>query len=112
MPLKSKGITSHYPLKMTPEERALLEQARQVYKAGGGMELSLNDMVRHLIRRAGMPLGLTPDETHAQIAQHASACPDCELEAEAFRCPDGFYLYRNHRRVLRAHSGADLASAL
>lgn len=111
MPVKSHGITSHYPLKMRPEERAVAEQVQRVY-ARYGVEMSLNEAFRHLIRRGAIVLAHTPEQSRRQIAEHSKACPDCELESEAFRCPDGLYLHRNHQRVVQAHSGAELANAL
>jgi hypothetical protein len=108
---KNKGITCHYPLKMTPAERELLETTQRVY-AREGVEMSLNDTIRHLIRRAGIVLAHTPDAAWEQIRLHANACSDCDAEAFRFGCPDGVYLHRSWRRVLRAHQGTESVNAL
>lgn len=74
--------------------------------------MSLNDTLRHLVRRAGIVLASTPGESWAQICEHAKECSDCDAQAEKFGCPEGVYLHRSWRRVLRAHSGAHPAHSL
>jgi hypothetical protein len=106
-----KGATSKYPLRMTPEERELLELVRTVY-GKEGVEMSLNDTLRHLIRRGGIVLRHTPDEALAQIREHCDTCPDCDLQADKPSCPEGLYLARNFKRVREAHQGNVNAHAL
>lgn len=100
----SKGLTSKLPLRMTDDERTLIETVRDVYGTAG-VELSLNDVVRHLIRRAGIVVAHTPGESLLQLRRHGEACEHCDVEAERFGCPEGVYLFRTYRRVVRAHAG-------
>jgi hypothetical protein len=106
-----KGLTKQLPLRMTDEERALLAEVQQVYGAHG-VEMSLNDTARHLIRRAGIILAHTPGESTLQLREHCDGCEHCDMRAESFKCPEGLFLYRNHRRVLRAHPGTNEADGL
>lgn len=111
MPPKSKGITSPYPLKMQPAERQLAEEVRRVYGAAG-VQMSLNDTIRHLIRRGGIVLAHTPDAAWAQICEHANGCSDCDAENERIACPEGLFLYRNWRRVSKTREGTPAANSL
>lgn len=106
-----KDLDARFHLRMKSAEREVAEETQRVY-GKAGVEMSLNEVFRHLVRRAGLVLAHTPAEARAQIAGHAADCPDCDADSEAFRCPDGLYLYRNCRRVLRAHPGAERADAL
>jgi hypothetical protein len=106
-----KHLTRQIPLRMNDAERALLEEVQRVY-GEAGVEMSLNDTLRHLLRRAGIVLAHTPDESAAQIREHCEGCEHCELEADRYGCPEGLYLSRNHRRVLRAYAGSMSAAAL
>lgn len=107
----SKGLTRATRLRMTEEERDLLVKAQEVY-AQQGVRLSQNDMLRHLIRRAGIVLACTPDEAEEQIRTHSADCPLCDFDVEQHRCPEGLYLYRNLRRVVRAHAMSDATTQL
>jgi hypothetical protein len=115
----SKGLTRKTHLRMTEEERDLVAKVQGLY-GWHGVEMSLNDTIRHLIRRAGIVLASTVEESYGAIRTHCAACPDCQLEvtpdreldSEKFRCPEGLYLYRSYRRVWRAHAGAQSEDAL
>ena len=107
----SKGLTEAIRLRWQAEERALAVETQRVYGAAG-VEMSLNDTLRHLVRRAGIVLACTPPAAWEQITQHAAGCSDCDAGAERFGCPDGLYMYRNWRRVLRDHQGTEAANAL
>src|SRR4051812_20581213 len=94
----SKGLTRQTRLRMTDDEYELLAKAMQVYERNG-VELSQNDMIRHLIRRAGIVLAHTPEASQAAIRKHCETCPHCELRPLKPGCPDGLYLFRSYRRV-------------
>lgn len=111
MPPKPKGITSHYPLKMRPEERELAEEVRRVYGAAG-INMSLNDTIRHLIRRGAIVLAHTPDAAWAQICEHANGCSECNAEEERMQCPEGWFLYRNWRRLSKGRGGTPVVNSL
>lgn len=96
---------------MTDEERKLIETVQEVY-GKSGVQLSLNDVVRHLVRRAGIVVAHTPAESEAQLREHAQSCPLCDFDEESYKCPEGLYLYRTHRRVVRAHPGAPVSDEL
>ena len=96
-----KGLTKQLPLRMTDDERALIERVQEVY-GREGVTLSLNDTVRHLIRRAGVVLAHTREDAEDQIRGHCEGCEACDCEAAKYGCPDGLYLYRNYRRIRRA----------
>lgn len=96
---------------MTDAERALIAEVQEVY-GRHGVELSLNDVVRHLVRRAGIVVAHTPADAVAQVREHCEECGQCDIEEESFTCPEGLFLYRNYRRVLRAHAGTKEPDAL
>jgi hypothetical protein len=96
-----KGLTKQLPLRMTDDERKLIETVQEVY-GREGITLSLNDTVRHLIRRAGIVLAHSREAAEDQIREHCDGCPLCDCEAVTYGCPDGLYLYRNYRRLRRA----------
>jgi hypothetical protein len=106
-----KGLTKQLPLRMTDEERALIESVQTLYGAHG-VTLSLNDVVRHLIRRAAVIVAHTPAESLLQLLEHCKGCEHCEAETGSYKCADGLFLSRTYRRVLRAHGGAKGADGL
>jgi hypothetical protein len=108
---KIKGATSPFPLRLTPDERALVETVREVY-GHAGVEMSLNDTIRHLVRRGGIVPAHTPDAAWAQICEHANGCSDCDAENERIACPEGLFLYRNWRRVSKTREGTLAANSL
>lgn len=100
------GLTERLLLRMTAEERALIEAVQDVY-GRQGVRMSLNETLRHLVRRGGIVLAHTVDEAEDAVRKHVANCEDCaRCRAGQFGCPEGLYLHRNHRRVIRAHSGA------
>lgn len=91
------------PFRHDDEERALLVEVQRVY-GGYGLELSLNDVLRHLVRRAGIVLTHTPTESREALRVHYDECKLCaEAESGKFGCPEGVYLHRNHLRVVQSH---------
>jgi len=107
---KIKGATHTMSLRLTPQERTLVEEVQGVYGAAG-VGMSLNEVIRHLVRRAGIVLAHTVEESRAQIQAHCEGCANCDADDERFGCPEGLYLYRSYRRVCRAHGGAQTVSA-
>lgn len=99
-----KNLTVQMRLRLTADERELLETVHRVY-GDQGVPMSLNDTLRHLIRRGAIVLPHTPDEATGSIRAHAETCKLCDFPSERYACPEGLYLYRNYRRVLRAHAG-------
>jgi hypothetical protein len=99
MPPKSKGRTSQIPLRMRPEERAIVERL-QAWGAAAGLSPSpsLNDVLCHLIRRAELPVSRTVSEGMAAIQAHAESCEDCEPYRPP-RCLDGVYLRELNQRA-------------
>jgi hypothetical protein len=97
MPPKSKGRTSHFALKMRPEERAIVERV-QAWGAEAGLAPSLNDVLCHLIRRAELPVPHTVAEGMAAIRAHWADCSDCESYRPP-RCLDGVYLRELNQRA-------------
>lgn len=87
---KSKGLTYGTRLRTTEHERAIVESVQSVFK-DAGLAPSLNDVLRHLIRRAEIPIPRTPAEGFAAILAHAQECPDCE-PYQPPRCLDGLYI--------------------
>ncbi|MFE0478128.1 hypothetical protein ACFW2V_41705 [Streptomyces sp. NPDC058947] len=78
-----------------------------------GVQMSLNDTVRHLIRRGSIVLACTVDGAREQLNDHVKGCEDCaDQPSGKFGCPEGVYLHRNYRRVVRAHSGTTATDGL
>lgn len=100
MPRVKQGLTERYPLKMQPAERALLER-EQTTAEMAGLTVSLNEVIRHLVRRASMPLPRTEQEARAAVEQHFAVCQVCEPCARP-RCLDSLYVQRNWRRMRQA----------
>jgi hypothetical protein len=103
MPPKSKGLTYATRLRTTEAERASAERV-QAWAVEAGLSVSLNDALRHLIRRADVPVPLSPTEGLAAIAAHWETCPDCESYRPP-RCLDGLYLRELNKRATCASSG-------
>jgi hypothetical protein len=89
---KYEGTTSHYPLKMTPEERAIVDRQQAIFKEAGVTDLSVNKVLRHLIRRAELPVPRTVGEGMAELQRHVESCEDGCQPFRPPRCPDGLYL--------------------
>ncbi len=108
----SKGLTKQMPLRMTEDERKLIETVQDVY-GRHGVRMSLNDTVRHLIRRGAIVLPCTVDGAEAAVRDHKESCSECAgRTGEEFGCPEGVYLHRNYRRVVRAHGGTTAPDGL
>jgi hypothetical protein len=101
------------PLRTTEDERTLIETVQDVYGRHHGVQMSLNDTVRHLIRRGAIVLACTVDGAEAAVREHRESCADCAgRTGEDFGCPEGVYLHRNYRRVLSVHGGTTAPDAL
>lgn len=97
---------------MTVGERALIETVQEVY-GREGVQMSLNDTVRHLIRRGAIVLACTVEGAQGAVSEHRKSCAECASRTgEEFGCPEGVYLHRNFRRVARAHGGTTASDAL
>lgn len=96
MPPKSKGLTYATRLRTTEEERVAVERV-QAWAAVAGLAVSLNDVVRHLIRRAEITVPRTEGDGLAAIMAHGESCPDCQ-PYQPPRCLDGLYLRELNRR--------------
>ncbi|WP_367575291.1 hypothetical protein [Streptomyces griseoaurantiacus] len=97
---------------MTDSERALLTEVQEVY-GRAGVQMSLNDVARHLIRRAGIILSPTVDGAEKAVLAHRAGCTPCEEAApEKAGCPEGLYLLRHYRRVIRAHGDTPASDGL
>ncbi|NUO44664.1 MAG: hypothetical protein HOV82_21850 [Streptomyces sp.] len=97
---------------MTEDERKLIEAVQRVYGLHG-VEMSLNDTVRHLIRRGAIVLACTPEGAEAAVIEHRESCSECAgRTGDEFGCPEGVYLHRNRQRVVRAHGGTTAPDAL
>lgn len=104
----SKGLTKAMPLRMTDEERATIERLRdEMIEAG--LDASLNDVLRHLIRRAQMTPPLTEPAAREAIVAHWVTCPHCDATA-APRCLDGLHLQRTYAQVVSAPIGGSPAT--
>lgn len=104
MPPRSQGLTSHYPLKMKPEERAIVDRTQAIFTEAG-LNPSLNEVLRHLIRRAEIPIPRTLGEGVKTLQEHTRDCEDCEPYTPP-RCLDGLYLRELNRWVSNGDGGA------
>jgi hypothetical protein len=97
MPPKSKGLTYATRLRTTEAEREIVAQV-QTSAAEAGLAVSLNDVLRHLIRRAEIHVPCTAAEGMEAIRAHWAECDDCESHRPP-RCLDGLYLRELNRGV-------------
>lgn len=100
MPRPSKSLTRENTLRTTNDERRILLDEQKWY-AENGLTLSLNDVVRALIRRATVPVPLTKAEATEAVRAHSAACPVCE-STKPPACPDGLYIRLLYARTLQA----------
>jgi hypothetical protein len=106
MPIKSSAAgLKGFPARFADPERAIVERLQAEFGEAGLQRVSLNDVVRHLIRRAEIAVPRTPSEGMAALQAHAEACEECE-PYQPPRCLDGVYLRELNRRVSAAASGA------
>lgn len=75
---------------MADDERATVEQV-QAAAEEAGLTVSLNDVIRHLIRRASVPRPPSLRDGIRALKEHAVACDACEPYRPP-RCLDGLYL--------------------
>jgi hypothetical protein len=107
-----KPPTWKFALRATTDDRAILERVIAAY-AKMGLQISLNDAVLVLIRRAAAPDADTQEEALAALRHHWSSCPHgCRMETWPPRCPEGWRLRGTYQRVvakpLPRHSPAPL----
>lgn len=99
----SKGLSKALHLRMTAEERAILDRVQASFD-GVGVSASLNDVIRHLIRVAEIPIPATVDEARHAVMAHKAECADCR-DSKKPRCPDGVYVRREYQRHLGLRDG-------
>lgn len=73
--------------------------------------MSLNDTLRHLVRRGGIILAPTLKGAWEAISGHCEACEHCDLK-KGPGCPEGLYLSRHFNRLRSAHQGTEQGNAL
>jgi hypothetical protein len=88
-----------YPLRSTEDERAIVERV-QASAAAVGVTASLNDVLRHLIRTAEIPIPANEEEARAAWMAHQAECDECRGQRRP-QCLDGIY----HRREYQRHLG-------
>lgn len=97
MPRPRKGLTSKFPLAMTPEERAIVERV-QLAHAQSDIRITLNDAIRILIRRAATPLPDSVDQARDRVTAHWTACDACTGMTPG--CADGWWLQDVYHHTL------------
>lgn len=106
----SERIDSKFPLRMTPSERATVEGVQAEAAAAGIKDVSLNDVIRHLIRRATTPGPLNEFQARLAISDHWVSCEVCERtdtpEALVPKCLDGLSVQRNYLQFTRVTQNA------
>jgi hypothetical protein len=104
-------VDKKFPLRTTADERDTIE-AIQTDAANNGITASLNDVIRHLVRRSRFELRppATEPDARAVIMAHWKVCPDCDPK-ENPRCLDGLYLQRGYQRVVAQAARAAARSA-
>lgn len=103
MPRPSKGLTCENTLRTTSAERVILEHEQQWY-AQNGITLSLNDVMRALIRRAKIPVPMTMEHATEEVTRHCEQCPECGSPEELPQCPDGLYIRQFYAHFLTARA--------
>jgi|SRR5881392_3699444 len=101
----AKGTTERTLLRITPEERAIVERLQQAWGAAD-IKLSLNDVIRAAIRRTMIVRPTTFAEADALISKHTAECTEgCSTGGVGPGCVDGRYiaeLCQGVRQTLRA----------
>jgi hypothetical protein len=108
MPNPSKDLEYQTRLRTTLDEREILQQ-EYVRAAAAGLTVSLNDVTRHLIRRAAIRVPCTEPDARAVIMTHWRVCPDC-TETSGPQCLDGLYLRGIWERVRSAEQQGRLVT--
>jgi hypothetical protein len=92
---------------MTQAERSTVE-ALQAEATEAGLTVSLNDVIRHMIRRSQMSPPRSEPEARAAIVAHWGECPHCDATTKPL-CLDGLYLQRSYYRVAVMSQGHNAA---
>lgn len=103
MPTKSKADLRGFPLRLADDERGTVEAVRGWFKENAGLSLSLNDVLRHLVRRAEIGIPRTSADGIRALQNHTAACEVCQ-PYQPPRCPDGIYM-REQNRMLSERQG-------
>lgn len=103
MTTKGATLTYHTRLRATPEERAILERVQESL-AAVGVAASLNDVLRHLIRAAEIPIPADAVEARDALLAHQADCAPCK-SSKTPRCPDGIFIRREFQRHLGVRDG-------
>jgi hypothetical protein len=88
-----------FRLRMTKPERAEVEAVQAEGKAAG-LAPSLNDAIRHLIRRPSLPPAYSLAEARDASMAHHRVCDRCGPLRPA-QCLDGLYLFRRQLEFRR-----------
>jgi len=99
MPRPSKGLNRENTLRTTDTERLVLEHEQQWYDLNG-LTLSLNDVMRSLIRRAKIPIPMTMEHATEAVTRHSEECSECGAADELPQCPDGLYIRQFYAHFL------------
>lgn len=88
-----------FSLRGTVRERNIVQRVVQAHRKMG-INISLNEAVLVLIRRAATPDADTEEEARAQIEQHWAQCTfGCSEKTWPPKCPEGWRLYDAYQRV-------------
>ncbi|MGW3925975.1 hypothetical protein [Streptomyces sp. NPDC005093] len=105
----SEATPSKFPLRMTEAERATVEEIQaDAYEAGMGV--SLNDVIRHMIRVSQFNVPATVADARAAIVAHWNDCRDCDATTKP-RCLDGLHLQRAYARVAAQEARQQIVAA-
>jgi hypothetical protein len=97
--MRPKHLEKSFLTRMNGQEREIIERVQASFEAVG-VAVSLNDVVRHLIRAAEIPRPADLEEAEAAWAEHREDCGEC-AGCRRPKCPDGVLI----RRELQRHMG-------
>lgn len=103
MATKTESLSYHTRFRGHPDERDILLRVQASFEAVG-VKVSLNDVIRHLIRAAEIPIPATVEEARDAVLAHGAQCDDCR-DHKRPQCPDGVYIRREFQRHLGLRDG-------
>lgn len=103
MTTKTEALSYHTRLRAMPEEREILARVQESL-AAVGVAASLNDVIRHLIRAAEIPIPANQDEARVAHLAHKAECDDCR-DHKTPQCPDGVLIRREYQRQMGLRDG-------
>jgi hypothetical protein len=107
MTTKTEALSYHTRLRAMPEERDILARVQASF-AAVGVEVSLNDVIRHAIRAMEIPRPADEAEAHSAWIEHHMGCDDCQGHRTP-QCPDGVLIRREYQRHLGLRDGRSYA---